>query len=96
MLGTTAVPILPSPYELLMKKGVTRTKVHLRAALKYCTLSCNCTKLVNSGRHAASGSYSPYWLPSSLLLLQPQSTGVGRLGMGINADSSSLTDSTLF
>ena len=27
--------ILPSPYcELLMKKGVTRTKVHLRAALK--------------------------------------------------------------
>ena len=30
--------ILPSPqyYELLMKKEVTRTKVHLRAALKYC------------------------------------------------------------
>ena len=49
--------ILPSPYcELLMKKGVTRTKVHLREALKYCTLSCNCTKLVNSEHHAASGS----------------------------------------
>ena len=50
--------ILPSPqyYELLMKKVVTRTKVHLRAALKYCTLSCNCTKLVNSEHHAASGS----------------------------------------
>ena len=46
--------ILPSPYcELLMKKGV---KVHLRAALKYCTLSCNCAKLVNSEHHAASGS----------------------------------------
>ena len=52
--------ILPSPqyYELLIKKGVTRTKVHLRAALKYCTLSCNCTKLVNS-EHPACSSYSP-------------------------------------
>ena len=71
--------ILPSPYyELLMKKGVTRTKVHLRAALKYCTLSCNCTKLVNSEHHAASGSIvRTGCMPSSLLLLQPQSVRVG-------------------
>ena len=34
--------ILLSPYyELLMKKGVTRTKVHLRAALKYLATTPN-------------------------------------------------------
>ena len=83
--------VLPSPqyYELLMKKEVTRTKVHLRAAMKYCTLSCNCTKLVNSEHHAASGSIV-------CTGCHPVCSSYSPNLKGICADSSSLTGSTLY
>ena len=58
-----------------------KNKSALEGSLEILHLSCNCTKLVNSEHdHAASGSVVMVAAP-----LQPQSAGVGKLGMGINA-----------
>ena len=84
--------ILPSPqyYELLMKKGV---KSALEGSLEILHPFLQLHQISEFRAPCCFGKCSPYWLP---LLLQPQCAGVGRLGMGINADSSSLTGSTLF